>query len=151
MPEIVSVSLIVEADHFFERSQYGTIRGTVYFRIGEDTYFPERGWTDLVAAFVRAWLDELQRLAKGIKAKERVPFFDGPLAVELSVLTGGLVELKFTHKDEVKATLTAVILQLLHDAQSAAQNLLSMCRRNSWSNDDTERLSMLTESGRQIH
>jgi len=146
-----NVSLVVKDDQFLTRSKHGTIWGTIYFHISDNTFFPGTGWTDLVAAFVRVWLDQLQRIARRTTTKERVPFFDGPLFVDLSVLPEGLVELRFIHKEEVKTTVTVSILDLLRNAESAAESLLSMCYRKGWSNQDTEALKGLLQSGRQIH
>jgi len=141
--DTVGVSLLVKDDEFLKLSKHGAIWGTVYFRIGGNLVFPCLGWTDLVAAFVAAWLDGLSRVAEGIVTWERVSFFDGPCAVEITTLRNGLVELRFIHRDKGEASATVVLRDLLANARSVARDLLSGCQQKGWSNNDTETLAKL--------
>jgi hypothetical protein len=143
MASPASVSLVVEDDEFLKRSEHGAIWGTVYFQIGETVTFPGAGWTDLVAAFVVAWLDGLSRVAEGAALWKRIPFFDGPCAVEITTLRNGLVELRFIHKDKVEASATVKLRDLLENARSVAKDLLSKCQQKGWNNNDTEVLTNL--------
>ncbi|MGB7284338.1 MAG: hypothetical protein WBE13_18880 [Candidatus Acidiferrum sp.] len=137
------VILVVEDNEFLKRSHHGAIWGTVYFQIGESLTFPCAGWTDLVAAFVVAWLDGLLRVAEGTPAWNRIPFFDGPCAIEITTLQNGLVELRFFHEDKVQASATVALRDLLANARSVAKGLLSKCQQEGWSNIDTETLANL--------
>jgi hypothetical protein len=74
----LDVLLVVEEGEFFSRSKSGTIWGTLYFQVGDNQFFPQKGWTDLVAGFVASWLAGLLRVTGGTRDKERVCFFDGP-------------------------------------------------------------------------
>jgi hypothetical protein len=78
------IQLVFTVDQFFKHSRSGATRRTVYFQMGNSEFFPERGWTDLVSAFLRIWLDALICIANGSAKKVNAPFLDGPLAVFLS-------------------------------------------------------------------
>jgi hypothetical protein len=64
-----TLRLTVVDDKFFTRSKSGAIWGRVYFEIG-DSFFPDKGWTDLIAAFTTAWLEALTRIATGSVPRE---------------------------------------------------------------------------------
>src|ERR1700722_3881592 len=84
LPEWKTVQLVFVVDQFLKQSKHGSIWGTIYFQIADSEFFPERGWTDLVGAFLRNWLDALISVAEGNAQKEEAPFLDGPLSVHIS-------------------------------------------------------------------
>lgn len=141
----LDVFLVVQEDGFFTRSKSGSIWGTVYFQIGESQFFPDKGWTDLVAAFVGGWLEGLLRIAEGISMKERVAFFDGPFAVDISMPQRGLVDLSFVHRDKPALSKAVEIKHLLAHGHSVARELLSLCQQRQWSDDDTETLARIVK------
>jgi len=142
---VILVSLV--DDDMFHRSKLGAIWGTIYFQIDNDKFFPGQGWTDLSAAFTRVWLEAVLQFAKGAIGKKKIPFFDGPLAVEISAKSDGYVNLDFIHKDVVTATTTAKIQDLLENALNVGRLTLQSCRARGWSNSDTEALEALTDRG----
>jgi hypothetical protein len=145
MMTVILVTLV--DDEMFHRSKLGAIWGTIYFQIDNDKFFPGQGWTDLSAAFARVWLEATLQFANATMDKKRVPFFDGPLAVDISAKSDGYVCLDFIHKDAVKVTTTAKIQDLLENALAVGSLLLQNCRARGWSNSDTEALEALTERG----
>jgi hypothetical protein len=145
--EVTSIQLRVRIDEFFKRSESGAIWGRVYFEIGDGSFFPDPGWTDLVAAFLRTWLGGLLQIAGETTTKERVPFYDGPFAVDVSLSSLGLLELGFVRKGTVRYSAEARIENLLQDAVSAAGQLLTNCQQKGWTNADTEALALLMEQG----
>jgi hypothetical protein len=144
----LDVLLVVHEDEFFARSKHGTIWGTVYFQIGENQFFPGQGWTDLVATFVGGWVEGLLRVAEGISKEERVPFFDGPFAVDISTAQKGFVNLEFLRDGKPMISKTADIRHLLVHGHSVARELLSLCQHKQWSNRDTETLARIVEQMR---
>jgi hypothetical protein len=141
----LDVLLVVQEDEFFSRSKHGTIWGTVYFQIGEDEFFPGQGWTDLVAAFVGAWMEGLIRVADGNSKQERIPFFDGPFAVDISMPQKGFVKLSFVRDEKSLLSKTVEIRHLLAHGQSVARELLSQFQKRGWSNPDTETLDRIVK------
>jgi hypothetical protein len=137
--------LVVEENEFFARSKSGTIWGTIYFQIGDSQFFPDKGWTDMVAAFVAVWLEALIRVTNGTVANERVHFFDGPFAVDFSVSQKGQVNLTFLHNEEPKLSTMAEVQQLRAHAVSVGQDLLSACQRRGWSDRDTQTIASLVQ------
>jgi hypothetical protein len=125
----LDVLLVVQEDKSFALSKHGTIWGTVYFQIGENQFFPGQGSTDLVAAFVGAWVEGLVRVAEGISKQERVPFFDGPFAIDISMPEKGFVNLSFVRDEKSVISKTVEIKHLLAHGQSVARKLLSQCQK----------------------
>lgn len=143
--EWLNVLLVVEEDRFLSRSRSGAIWGTVYFQIGDGQFFPERGWTDLVAAFMAVWLEGLLRVTGGISKNERVPFFDGPFSVNISMPQKGFLNLSFERYDKSEMSKDVEAKQLLAHADSAAKELLSYSRRKGWEDSDTATIARLVE------
>ena len=139
----LNVLLVVEDDKFFTRSKSGAIWGTVYFQIGEGEFFPDQGWTDLVAAFVGAWMEGLIRVADGNSKQERIPFFDGPFAIDISMPEKEFVNLSFARYEKSVISKTVEIKHLLAHGQSIARELLSQCQKRQWSTPDTETLDRI--------
>jgi hypothetical protein len=139
----LDVLLVVEEGEFFTRSKSGTIWGTVYFQVGDNQFFPQKGWTDLVAEFVASWLAGLLRVIGGTRDKERVCFFDGPFAVDISLAQKGLLNLSFLHKEKSELSKVVQAKQLLAHSDSVARELCSKCEHKGWNNQDTEALAAL--------
>jgi len=144
--EITAVRLVA-TDKFLSRSKTGTIGGTVYFQIGGDQFFPERGWTDLPLAVLRGWFEVLVQIAEGTLLEGRAPFFDGDLRVQASSIGAGSVHLDFIHKENTKLSVTTSVRDLLENALAVGGFLLDRCREQGWSNRDTEVLAMLMKEG----
>jgi hypothetical protein len=139
----LDVLLVVEESEFFTRSKSGAIWGTVYFQIGDNQFFPQKGWTDLVAAFLASWLEGLRRVTGGIVGTERVHFFDGPFAVDISLTEKGLLNLSFVHKEKSELSKVVEVKQLLAHSASVARELFSKCEHKGWNNQDTVALAAL--------
>jgi hypothetical protein len=82
---MVTVPLVSSYDDSFVRSKSGPIWGKAYFQIGGSDFFPEKGWTDMVAAFLRNSLDIIIRIAEGSVINELVHVLDGPFEVGVTV------------------------------------------------------------------
>jgi hypothetical protein len=141
------VQLKIPIDHFFTRSSSGTIWGRIYFEIESDQVFPERGWTDMAAAFAGNWLRTLIELADGSATSSSIPFYDGPFTVAISKRKPGFVELAFSRRESVKHSTTARIELLLRNAIDVAHELLANCEQRGWSNADTEALTIGAKQG----
>lgn len=144
MAEMTTVRLVALDDKFLCRTRLGTIGGTIYFQIGEDQFFPEKGWSDIPLAVLRAWLEALIQIADGTVAESTVPFFDGDLGVGVSASRTGFVQLDFVHREKIQLSTTASVRDLLENALAVADFLLTTCGKKNWSNNDTEALTGLT-------
>jgi len=145
--EMTTVQLVTADDKFFSRTKLGTISGTIYFQIGDDDFFPEKGWTDIPLAVSRAWLEVLVQIADGTVAEETAPFFDGDFSVKVSASGIGSVCLDFLHDEKTKLLTTARIQDLLENALIVGDFLLRKCSDKSWSNGDMEALAKLAKHG----
>ena len=147
MAKMMTVQLISTYDEFFDRSKSGAIWGRVYFQIGNSEFFPERGWTDLVAAFLRSWLRVIIGVCNGNVTRETVHFLDGPLEVGVATAGAHVVELSFLHRGARKLFALAEVKDLLKNALLVTEELLERCRERNWTNLDTEALAELTKQG----
>lgn len=147
MPEFKTVRLVFEMDQFFEQSKHGSIWGTIYFQIGDTEYFPGRGWTDLVGAFLRNWLGAIISIAHGTRKRQDAPFLDGPLTVCLSSQDRLLVELDFVHRGATKHSAIATTRELIQNAIAVAEELVMRCNQKGWANDDIAAVAELVEQG----
>jgi len=150
MAEMTSIRVRVIIDEFFTRSKSGAVWGRIYFEIGDDQFFPNKEWTDLVAAFSRGWLAGLLQIADRATTKERIPFYDGPFFVDASVSGPGVLDLKFCREEVVKHSASAGLRDSLQDAISISEQLLGHCRSRGWANADTEILETLVTQGTRV-
>ncbi len=139
----LDVLLVVEEDKFFTRAKSGAIWGTVYFQIGDSQFFPQRGWTDLLVGFVAAWLQGLLRVTRGIVEKERVEFYDGPFAIEISIAQEGHLNLNFVHQEKSELSKLVDARHMLAQSDSVGKELLAKCEHKGWNNKDIETLSAI--------
>jgi len=131
------VRLVFQIDEFFKRAKSGTIWGTVYFEDGGGWAFPDRGWTDIVAGFVRAWLNALVRIADGISSTENVAFYDGPMEIELNARGNGIIETVFLCRDEQQFTAEQEMLGILINSVRIGEKLIAACEERQWHDNDT--------------
>jgi len=130
----------------------GTISGLIYFET-EKGPFPEEGWSDLVVAFARAWIEALIRIAS-TSDREHVWFMDGPYAVDLSVSDVGTVEARFVHSrlkgDSLLQSTTVAMEDLLSNAITVAERVLVACKQKGWNNSDIEALVISSKQAKEI-
>ena len=138
------------ADRFFDRSKSGAIWGAIYFTFAGDGAFPDTGWTDLVAAFLRAWLNALIRIAQGTSVSESIDFFDGPLSIELHSERSGMLNVVFLRREKPEAAVEELTSRLLSNGVQVAKTLLVACKERNWQNTDTAVLTSLIEIGSDI-
>ena len=150
MAEMTTVQRVAVDDKFFNRTKAGTIGGTIFFQIGDDQFFAEKGWTDIPLAVLRAWLEVLVRIADGTVTEDSAPFFDGDLRVDVCAKGGDTVHLDFVHNEKILLSATSSIRELLENALPVADSSLTNCRRKNWSNSDTEALTVLAKQGFRI-
>jgi len=137
MAHTQEVQLVFKVDEFFRWSKSGAIWGTIYFENSEGMAFPDKGWTDIVAGFLRAWLNALVRMADGISSTESVAFYDGPMDVELSTSGGGIVQLVFLRREVPQFAAEQNMAHLLSSSVTLAETLLKACEEHGWQNADT--------------
>ena len=135
-----SLRLIFIDDEFLKRSQSGAIWGSVHFEIG-DQYFPDSGWTDLVAGFLTNWLDSLTRIAQGKVTEQRIWFMDGPFAIDLSANDHGHLSMMFLHKEVQKYLVDANVKDLLRNGIDVGSQVIASCKQRGWNNKDVSDLS----------
>jgi|SRR6266849_10180831 len=150
MAEILTKVRLRFSKEGLSRSRWGTLYGRVYFEVDGEA-FPERDWSDLLVAFAASWLETLVQIASLEISKDKAPFFDGPLAVDIFRRSDGLASLNFIHKDLVKHTAIARVEDLLRDAISTSRSILTMCRSHNWSSDpDTQQLQVMVRRGEEV-
>jgi hypothetical protein len=136
----MTAHLVVD-DTSLYRTRAGSIWGLVYFELGT-TAFPGRGWTDNVVAFAAAWLEALNKLLARSSETESVWFFDGPVAIDLSLNNHGSVEIMFIDRGGLKESGREELHPLVSDALQIAECLLKSCRERGWEGNDTKALGL---------
>jgi len=143
----MDIRLLIFDDELLSRSKSGTLWGRIYFDLGQEA-FPDRGWSDMVVAFIGAWQKALIQIATFDADRRRVHFMDGPFAIDITPCADGFVILHFIHKDLVKHSMKGHINDLLQDAVSSSNHLLSICERHGWLRDpETQELMFTTQGG----
>jgi hypothetical protein len=142
----MKIRLRTVIDRFFTRAKTESgIWGRVCFELSDGQFFPDQGWTDLVVAVERSWLETVLAFAEGDTSSDEVPFYDGPFRVELAAADNGIVNLRFLRYGDVWHTSSADIRELLHDALTVGVQLTSSCAERRWSNKDTDELAILID------
>ena len=150
LPLPTAIRLVFEMDQFFNQSKTGAISGTIYLHIGDNEFFPERNWTDMVGAFLRVWLSALIAVADGTQQREYAPFFNGPVEVFLSSHDKLAVELNFVHREVTKYFAITTTKELMQKAITVAEKFLDVCRKRGWADDDIEGVTALTGQASQM-
>jgi hypothetical protein len=135
-----SSRLMFVDNEFLKRSQSGAIWGSVHFEIG-DQFFPDNGWTDLVAGFLTTWLDSLTRIAQGKITHQRVWFMDGPFAIDLSANSHSHLSMVFLHKEVQKYLVDANVKDLLRNGIDVGKQVIASCKQRGWTDKDVSDLS----------
>ena len=141
-----SFRLVFVDDEFLKRSQSGAIWGSVHFEIG-DQFFPDSGWTDLIAGFLTTWLDTLTRIAVGEITQQRVWFMDGPFAIDISANNHGHLIMTFLHKEVQKYLVDANVKDLLRNGIVVGKQVVARCEQKGWTDKDVSDLSEAITQG----
>jgi hypothetical protein len=140
------VHLVVDTDSI-ARTQKGTIWGRTWFESGL-TCFPGRGWSDLVPAFIRAWLESLLEISDGRRSTATVFFMDGPYSIEISLTGKGLNEARFYGDYEgnrLQLSTTSESQLVLRDAIEAGERVMSVYKAKSWFDEDQAAIEFAIE------
>jgi hypothetical protein len=120
-----------------ERREHGPIWGRVRFSIG-DRFFPDAGWTDIVAGFCVCWLRALRQLASKATTTETVLFMDGPFRADMKPTSADSVQLDLVdfHTGEmVKHRSDERIATLLENGIASGESLVNTAKEQNWDND----------------
>ena len=116
----------------------GPVTGNICLQIN-DCHFPSPGWNDFVVVVMGWWATALLRLEQGQSTHERVPFMDGPYAVELTMVSPAVLRFRAL-QDENRNTEVAsgdgALGVFIADLIVQGRAVLAACQRlNGWSKD----------------
>jgi hypothetical protein len=139
----VDCTVVVDAGSL-TRSKMGQVSGTFHIEISQ-TSFPSSDWSDLVVAVLLGWLDELRRLDAGSRARTRLPFMDGPFALDVEPLSGEQWHITGVRTDTKESVVDGNCAAggMLQSCLGAAQIITDECSRRGWTSRDIVELQTL--------
>jgi hypothetical protein len=133
--------LVTELGRLSVRTQGPAIAGI--WLVSADSAFPRVGWNDFVVVVLGWWSAAILRLLANNSGKERVPFMEGPYAVEVSKAQSGKLQLRMfagpSGGSEVAAG-EADIKLFVRELATQSRKLLDECRLREWWSRDAETL-----------
>ncbi len=128
-------SIHVDADSVEERVA-GPATGNVWLTVGGQA-FPAHQWNDFIVVVLSWWVVAMVRLLRKASEREVVHFMDGPYAVEVFNLPGGVLRfraLEGARRDRERAVGEESAAGFVAELMARAHEVLDACRqRNSWS------------------
>ena len=151
-PMTTETRLVIDLGALHVRSHGPAIAG-VWLESG-GSEFPMARWTDFVVVVLRWWVVAVLRLLRNNTGTERVPFMEGPYAVEASRTQSGKLQFRMfagpSGGREV-AVGEADIRRFVSELAIQSERLLDECRlREWWSLDAAVLKSHLEELDREI-
>lgn len=138
--------LITELGMLNVRAQGPAIAGI--WLITDDLEFPISGWNDFVVVLLGWWSAAILRLLRHASERERVPFMDGPYAVEVSNDQPGRLRLRMfagPGGGREVAMGEADIRRFATELSTQSRKLLNECRLREWWSADAEALAAQIE------
>jgi len=137
-----SISLLKNGNH----------TGAIWVSCGSES-FPEGNWYDFPVIILEWWGAEIVRLDSQVRGTAELCFMDGPYFIMLEK-SGSDCIAKFMSRNESKTILyeTKIDFHKMKKEIASAQNqLIRLCRQNSWNSDDIDNLQHSLETLRKSY
>jgi hypothetical protein len=129
----VESQILVEAESI-RTTNSNSLFGKIYLAVGDNSYFPELGWTDFVGSILDNILTVVPRI--GLREHAVVPFLDGPFTLEFVGLEFDLLQINCKRRMAVGESelLSTTVSRnfLLENLLSAAASVLRVCEAHGW-------------------
>ena len=120
----------------------GPATGDIALTLGDGTVFPHPQWNDFIVVVLGAWASALLRLLQKESHSERVHFMEGPYAVDIRSVGGGLLHLRALERpSRQRAGADVPAVEFAESVISAAEEVLSACRDAGCWTEDAEKLA----------
>jgi hypothetical protein len=140
--------LVVDAENV-EFRQGGPAIGGVWL-VTEGDAFPQVGWSDFVVVLLCWWAGALLKVIHNEDMQTRVPFMDGPYAVDVA-RSFGMLKFRMIARDREVSTGEAAVKPFVVELASQSHRVLDTCRSKEWWSTDADALeSLLEELEREI-
>lgn len=129
---VISDSDVLLSDDNLYQGQATDVDAVIYLKIGEDTYFPCKDWTDLSSSVLFQWIENVLRNRGRDGASYELWFMDGPYKVNVFQDNGELTltGICFRHGDETLFELTCRYEELLEELLHAVKRLEFILKTN---------------------
>jgi len=130
-----------------QRSPAGSISGRIWLA-SESLSFPEEGWSDLPVILLSAWLEGLREVSARRESSTRLLFMDGPFEAILSSESLTVTRVSFLRREQrFMSDLKVDPDYLLQSARQAAGDVVEVCIKREWLNEDLRKLRRVMKSG----
>ena len=129
---VISDSDVLLSDDNLYQGQATDVDAVIYLKIGEDTYFPCKDWTDFSSSVLFQWIENVLRNRGVNGASYELWFMDGPYRVNVFQHSGEmtLTGICSRYGDETLFTLTCRYEELLEELLHAVKRLAYILKTN---------------------
>ncbi len=129
---VISDSDVLLSEDNLHRGQARDMDAVIYLKIGEESYFPCRDWTDFTSSVLFQWIENVLRNRGRNGAGYELWFMDGPYKVNVFQDNGEmtLTGICFRHGDETLFQLTCRYEELLEELLHAVKRLAYILKTN---------------------
>jgi hypothetical protein len=125
--------IVVEAESIRPTNSQ-SLFGKIYLAEEPNAYFPELGWTDFVGSILDQSLKVVEEIAPNERA--RVPFLDGPFALEFTRLDDERLQIACKRKSKGEES-EVLSTQARHETfrnnlLATAESVLQVCDEHGW-------------------
>ena len=118
--------------------------------ITKDVAFPAAGWSDFVVVVLGWWAGAILKTMRNNRVRVRIPFMDGPHAVDVAILSG-MLQFTMISRDREIGRGEAVPGPFIAALISQSRTLLDACKSRNWWSQDADTLeSGLADLTREI-
>jgi hypothetical protein len=146
----MSIEIFLVADvGTLEVRPSGPATGGIWL-VTESGAFPAAGWNDFIVVILSWWAGALLKTLRSNGDRVRVPFMDGPYAVDVA-MSGGMLNLRLITRDREVGTAEAALHSFVSSLTSQSRKVLHACRSLEWWSADADTLeSLLTDLEREL-
>lgn len=120
----------------------GPATGNVWLTIGGHA-FPAHRWNDFIVVVLSWWVVAVLRLLRKTSERELVHFMDGPYAVEIFNMPGGVLRfraLEGAQRNHERAVGEASVAGFVAELMARSYEVLDACRQRNWWSPDADKL-----------
>jgi hypothetical protein len=134
------MKIVVDKDSF-QQTRLGTISGLIWVE-HDRVCFPEKQWSDLIAAVIRGWLEDITKLVSGSKKDAELWFMDGPFQIRVSSLNPNLWLLSLENRRSSTQLLQfeSKPSQFVGELLKASSIVVDSCKKKNFVSSDIEHI-----------
>lgn len=136
---MIQTELISEATSL--KARHGeSATGNIWLKL-DGYHFPGSGWNDFMVVLMGWWANALLRQVRGLSTQEIIPFMDGPYAVEVTMVSPGVLRFRALQGENRNTEVAAgegSAEAFIDSLTLQGREVLDACRRQSWWSKDAD-------------